>query len=404
MSGPKSASYWIETELARRLREEQRRQAMERACQALERRIAVLKGKCEALAQELVQEGGCEKKLNVVLPQAEELARQGLEGRQNALRRAEKDLEMLTQELQEELSILKWQNRVIRAAQAKMSAASTDCVSFGRQKSDSSGAGETQEGESEDAAADRLSAMKPVFEAISRIEDDEKREGYLRCADQLGAVKSAGAFKEEVLSLKTEVFRCLESQDLHRIAEEELGKLANLAAPLAERAVLAVQSVSDESSLAVALERIDEAVKAELAAAESAYVEQAIRETLANLGYSMGEKMEVYDFGRVDFAKASPLSHHALRVQLDTNGGRLYTRVVSDGTTTEAEDARAEEATCSVVLSALRQLGEKGVKARLVTEQKPGAFPVEAEERLAPARVEKKRRVARQRTVRGRGV
>ena len=68
---------------------------------------------------------------------------------------------------------------------------------------------------------------------------------------------------------------------------------------------------------------------------------------------------------------------YGLRIQINPNSGRLFTRLVADHGTNADEDARAERDTCEKVHAMADALGRHGVAAELAIERQPGDTVVE---------------------------
>lgn len=394
MSGPKSSSVSLVSEEQFRLERERRRKAMLKNCERLEGEIAKLREQANALVEQIAQEGGHEAAVVAEVPLLTGEDDWTLAIHEQELKRTEAALNMRNRALREKLAALKWENGVVKAVEASLSSLSTEAVVFGRKKVDANAA--TDSGLApERQEADLLLSQKKTLGAIANIDDEARREEYAFRFEAIGAEADKQIREKQLLGLKTEVFRCLEAQDLRRLAKDALCKVADPSAPMAQEAWSAVQRVTDRASLDKALALVDAAVSAEVAAGETAYVERVVREALESLGYAVGEDIEVTDFGTVALAESALVPHHALRVQLDARGGRMYTRVVSDGTTTAAEDVRAEQETCSAVFEIVRQLEEHGVRAEFRSEREPGAVAVEVDKRLERARRASRRQAAR---------
>lgn len=143
--------------------------------------------------------------------------------------------------------------------------------------------------------------------------------------------------------------------------------------------------------LPVTLAEATSAVRADLAAADAAFVEVAVGEVLSELGYEVADSMTVTVAKGGVLLEIPGHSSHAAR--LHVHGDQLRYNVVRlDSSGTEGEDLNAEAHACAVVDEVQGHLRGAGVDWELSRSEPPGAVPV------GKARRDSQRVLAKQRS------
>ncbi len=244
----------------------------------------------------------------------------------------------------------------------------------------------------EDGDRNRMSLeINRVATLVANLRDPSQREELTRMAESVLATPSRDQARGDLLTLKTKVIAALEAQECRDLAVEAVAAVAGIESPeasgLRERASHA-STMQDVTSL-----RRDAEALAQIAArsADAAFVQSALEDVLAELGFTVGEGFELSDFGPVAVADHADHPGYGLRIQINPNNGRLFTRLVADDDTSADEDAQAERDSCEKVHAVADALRRRGVAAQLATERQPGDTVVEKRLAATDGRAAQKR-------------
>ena len=241
-----------------------------------------------------------------------------------------------------------------------------------------------------------------VVGLLAGLRDPAVREELTAIARAVLDVDDPAQARGDLLTLKTRATEALRVQDLRDLAAQEALVLAasrsRAAADLRARA----ERVTTAAELSGLRGRIAELVEQERREADARFVQGALEEVLAELGFAVDEDFELQDYGAVGVASPASCPGYGVRFQVSPGAGTLFTRVVSRRESSPEEDARAEALTCDEVRAVADRLHGRGVSTELRFSRRPGEAAVE--KRIAPARPAATGRDARRTSApRGRG-
>lgn len=233
----------------------------------------------------------------------------------------------------------------------------------------------------------RVSAdVEKVVALIAGLRDPDMRDELTRIAECVLQTTSIAQAKGDLLTLKTKANSALELQTRRDQANQAVLGVAGVQSVEADRLrgrAALVETVEDLSALKRDVAML---VQQETSAADAQFVQDALAEALAELGFIVADGFEVSDYtdaAKRPFRRAVAVADHAdhpgygVRFQVNPSNAMLYTRVLSEGASTAQEDARAEQETCAKVHEVAKLLRQHGVAAELSTERLPGETAVE---------------------------
>lgn len=222
-----------------------------------------------------------------------------------------------------------------------------------------------------------------VVGLLAGLRDPAVREELTATARAVLDVDDPAQARGDLLTLKTRATEALRVQDLRDLAAQEALALAasrsRAAADLRARA----ERVTTAAELSGLRGRIAELVEQERREADARFVQGALEEVLAELGFAVDEDFELQDYGAVGVASHASCPGYGVRFQVSPGAGTLFTRVVSRRESSPEEDARAEALTCDGVRAVADRLHGRGVSTELRFSRRPGEAAVER--RIAPA-------------------
>ena len=222
-----------------------------------------------------------------------------------------------------------------------------------------------------------------VVGLLAGLRDPAVREELTTTARAVLDVDDPAQARGDLLTLKTRATEALRVQDLRDLAAQEALALAasrsRAAADLRARA----ERVTTAAELSGLRGRIAELVEQERREADARFVQGALEEVLADLGFAVDEDFELQDYGAVGVASHASCPGYGVRFQVNPGAQTLFTRVVSRRESSPEEDARAEALTCDEVRAVADRLHGRGVSTELRFSRRPGEVAVE--KRLAPA-------------------
>ena len=222
-----------------------------------------------------------------------------------------------------------------------------------------------------------------VVGLLAGLRDPAVREELTTTARAVLDVDDPAQARGDLLTLKTRATEALRVQDLRDLAAQEALALAasrsRAAADLRARA----ERVTTAAELSGLRGRIAELVEQERREADARFVQGALEEVLADLGFAVDEDFELQDYGAVGVASHASCPGYGVRFQVNPGAQTLFTRVVSRRESSPEEDARAEALTCDEVRAVADRLHGHGVSTELRFSRRPGEAVVE--KRIAPA-------------------
>lgn len=222
-----------------------------------------------------------------------------------------------------------------------------------------------------------------VVGLLAGLRDPAVREELTTTARAVLDVDDPAQARGDLLTLKTRATEALRVQDLRDLAAQEALALAasrsRAAADLRARA----ERVTTAAELSGLRGRIAELVEQERREADARFVQGALEEVLAELGFAVDEDFELQDYGAVGVASHASCPGYGVRFQVNPGAQTLFTRVVSRRESSPEEDARAEVLTCDEVRAVADRLHGRGVSTELRFSRRPGEVAVEKQ--LAPA-------------------
>lgn len=230
-----------------------------------------------------------------------------------------------------------------------------------------------------------------VVGLLAGLRDPAVREELTTTARAVLDVDDPAQARGDLLTLKTRATEALRVQDLRDLAAQEALALAasrsRAAADLRARA----ERVTTAAELSGLRGRIAELVEQERREADARFVQGALEEVLAELGFAVDEDFELQDYGAVGVASHASCPGYGVRFQVNPGAQTLFTRVVSRRDrvvsrreSSPEEDARAEALTCDEVRAVADRLHGRGVSTELRFSRRPGEVAVEKQ--LAPAK------------------
>lgn len=223
-----------------------------------------------------------------------------------------------------------------------------------------------------------------VVGLLAGLRDPAVREELTTTARAVLDVDDPAQARGDLLTLKTRATEALRVQDLRDLAAQEALALAasrsRAAADLRARA----ERVTTAAELSGLRGRIAELVEQERREADARFVQGALEEVLADLGFAVDEDFELQDYGAVGVASHTSCPGYGVRFQVNPGAQTLFTRVVSRRESSPEEDARAEALTCDEVRAVADRLHGRGVSTELRFSRRPGEVAVEKQ--LAPAK------------------
>lgn len=223
-----------------------------------------------------------------------------------------------------------------------------------------------------------------VVGLLAGLRDPAVREELTTTARAVLDVDDPAQARGDLLTLKTRATEALRVQDLRDLAAQEALALAasrsRAAADLRARA----ERVTTAAELSGLRGRIAELVEQERREADARFVQGALEEVLADLGFAVDEDFELQDYGAVGVASHASCPGYGVRFQVNPGAQTLFTRVVSRRESSPEEDARAEALTCDEVRAVADRLHGRGVSTELRFSRRPGEVAVEKQ--LAPAK------------------
>ena len=223
-----------------------------------------------------------------------------------------------------------------------------------------------------------------VVGLLAGLRDPAVREELTTTARAVLDVDDPAQARGDLLTLKTRATEALRVQDLRDLAAQEALALAasrsRAAADLRARA----ERVTTAAELSGLRGRIAELVEQERREADARFVQGALEEVLAELGFAVDEDFELQDYGAVGVASHASCPGYGVRFQVNPGAQTLFTRVVSRRESSPEEDARAEALTCDEVRAVADRLHGRGVSTELRFSRRPGEVAVEKQ--LAPAK------------------
>ncbi|WP_251230523.1 hypothetical protein [Adlercreutzia aquisgranensis] len=373
MSGPKGFDIRLSAWEQERLREEREREACLNACESLIRRIEAHREACRTLGSEIAKLGGCEVvAASKPLPRLKASSLAEVKKWHSELDWICKKVEEEEVRLRGEQLALQWERDVLVRARSVAGAVDLSAIKIDANATPASSR-KTSVGDKQVRRDDIESALR----AIAGIGDSSQREKLVSLLEGAQSLEDSKARHRAILEVKTEVNLVLDKQDLQAIARKELEAISHVNSASASETRNFAETVCDRQSLGTLRMMIADVVDEDQAMREQRYVENALKEVLETMGYSVGEGFTATSYGDVAFAEIKEAPHHAIRFQYSPGNGGLYSRVVSDGLTSAAEDKAEEERSCAAVFAAANKLSEAGIGVRLQSERKPGEVPVE---------------------------
>ena len=231
--------------------------------------------------------------------------------------------------------------------------------------------------------ARRMDKLDKLAKCISQIEDEQTRESFVFETNPLLDMERDDEFDDMIIEINTRVRSIKKVERRRAEAMEEAEKIAHIKSPDAPDIIAAAAKVSTQAELSDVKKRVAELLQAEQREANDRHVRRAIRETLKEMGYEVGEGFVQTEYGPVVIASKESEPEHALRVQLSPTDPKnptvssMYTRIVSTGNTTPEQDMHAEERMCPDCRGMAEGLREWGIEVELVRESKPGDYPLD---------------------------
>ncbi len=210
--------------------------------------------------------------------------------------------------------------------------------------------------------------------AVAELDDSSMRKTLL------AQIQSAGSSRSELDVIGVQInheYRI--QQEVRMIAEEAEETVLSLDSSDRASALLIQRSKSirTREQLRQLVNDVAALKRKNEADADDAYVTNAAQEALVEMGYSV-ELLPTppNSLSREILARRNDLPDHALQVRLLPDSKMMLTRVVSTGDTTETQDLRAEQATCTDSAGLAQRLERSGIRSQRVHAQHVGAVPV----------------------------
>ena len=222
-----------------------------------------------------------------------------------------------------------------------------------------------------------------VVGLLAGLRDPAVREELTAIVRAVLDVDDPAQARGDLLTLKTRATEALRVQDLRDLAAQEALALAASRSRAAADLRGCAARVTTAAELSELRGRIAELVEQERREADARFVQGALEEVLAELGFAVDEGFELQDYGAVGVASPASCPDYGVRFQVSPGAGTLFTRVVSRRESSPEEDARAEALTCDEVRAVADRLHGHGVSTELRFSRRPGEAVVE--KRIAPA-------------------
>ena len=222
-----------------------------------------------------------------------------------------------------------------------------------------------------------------VVGLLAGLRDPAVREELTAIVRAVLDVDDPAQARGDLLTLKTRATEALRVQDLRDLAAQEALALAASRSRAAADLRGCAARVTTAAELSELRGRIAELVEQERREADARFVQGALEEVLAELGFAVDEGFELQDYGAVGVASPASCPGYGVRFQVSPGAGTLFTRVVSRRESSPEEDARAEALTCDEVRAVADRLHGHGVSTELRFSRRPGEAAVE--KRIAPA-------------------
>lgn len=227
--------------------------------------------------------------------------------------------------------------------------------------------------------SDRLSdEVAKVIHVLADLRDSGLRGTLAEQAAKVLRTANPGQARGDLLTVKSKVIAALRAQQYREAARKVVLGLAHLDSLEAD-SLRSRAEVAATSSDVIELTRETEALlAADQRDQDAKFVQVALAESLAELGFRIDEEFELADLGQpVTIADHDDHPGYGLRLQVNPEQGLVYTRVVAEAASTPEEDARAEADTCAKVQAVATALQRHGVDAELRFERQPGERPME---------------------------
>ena len=227
-------------------------------------------------------------------------------------------------------------------------------------------------------AKERLAAeVDRVSSLLDSIEDDAAREELSAFALRVAACTDLAQAQGNLITLKDRVNAALTTQSIRKDAQEAVLAVAQYKSKEADLLRERAASVSTEEDLRRLNVDIEALCKAEEQKADAAFIQNALEEALAELGFDLGEGFKLTGYGTVAYAKHSDYTDHMLRMQYNPKNGKVFSCAVAVGDTKPDEDKKAEGTACAHAQAITELMEKKGVGIELTREVPAGEQPIE---------------------------
>ena len=231
--------------------------------------------------------------------------------------------------------------------------------------------------------ARRMDKLNKLTKCISQIEDEQTRESFVLETNPLLDMERDDEFDDAIIEINTRVRMIKKAEQCRNAALEEAAKIAHLQVPDVPGIINAASKVSGQVELADIRQRVKKLINEEDKELDNLYIQDAISETLAGIGYKAEAGFENTEYGMVMMAAKESEPNYALRIQVnptelhELNSNTLLTRVVSYGDTTPEQDKAVEENICADCDAMTRGLRDRGIEVDYVKKGKPGTHPLD---------------------------
>lgn len=223
--------------------------------------------------------------------------------------------------------------------------------------------------------------VRKLAQMLARLRDRHVRDELSGRAFGVLALANLAQARGDLLTVKSQVTAALRAQECTDLALQAVLGIAHLDSPAADELRGRAATTTNASDVGEIRSAVTALLEADRRARDASFVEAALVEVLAELGFSVGEAFELPNPQRqVVLVDHADHPGYGLRLQVNPVDGKLYTRVVAEGGTSAEDDARAEAATCTKVRALAAGLKEHGVSAELQFERQPGERPVDRRE------------------------
>ena len=251
-------------------------------------------------------------------------------------------------------------------------------------------------------ARERLATeVDRVSELLDAVEDDTVRGELSAFALRVASCEDLAQAQGDLITLKDKTNAVLTVQAIRKDAQEAVLAVAQYKSKEADLLRERAASVSTEEDFRQFNVDIEALCKAEEQKADAAFIQNALEEALAELGFDLGEGFKLTGYGTVAYAKHSDYTDHMLRMQYNPKNGKVFSCAVAVGNTKPDEDMKAEGTACAHAQAISELMEKKGVGLELTREVLPGEQPVEHIERYGVfSAPQQQSRVYRQENVR----